>query len=320
MTRHLLSQLAHVEILSPRPDETVKFFEQQLGLEISARQGQSVYMRGWGEFFHHSVKVTEAAQPGLGHIGWRADGAEDLTEIARRLEATSYNEGWTDGDLGHGLAYRFRSPNGHLNEVFWEVQRWQALPELRTTLRNRPQKYVGRGAAVRKLNHVTVSASNVREDREFYMQYLGFKYREGAIFDGTDREATAFISVTQRSHDLGIVLDGAGGIGRLNHIAFWQDTREEVLRTADIMRDYAPDTIECGPGRHGATEGFFVYIREPGGNRVEISTSDTETFDPDREPVRWLAMAEHPSLYWGGDMPHSMYVYATPPIEIPASG
>src|SRR2546430_10077834 len=117
MARHLLSQLAHVEILSPRLDETVKFFEQQLGLEISARQGQSVYMRGWGEFFHHGVKVTEAAQPGLGHIGWRADGAEDLTEIARRLEATSHNEGWTDGDLGHGPAYRFRSPNGQIGRA-----------------------------------------------------------------------------------------------------------------------------------------------------------------------------------------------------------
>lgn len=35
MSKHLLSQLAHVEILSPRPAETVTFFEQQLGLEIT---------------------------------------------------------------------------------------------------------------------------------------------------------------------------------------------------------------------------------------------------------------------------------------------
>jgi catechol 2,3-dioxygenase len=59
MSKHLLSQLAHVEILSPRPAETVAFLEQQLGLEISERSGQSVYMRGWGEFFHHSLKVHE---------------------------------------------------------------------------------------------------------------------------------------------------------------------------------------------------------------------------------------------------------------------
>jgi catechol 2,3-dioxygenase len=118
MSKHLLSQLAHVEIFSPRPAETVTFFEQQIGLEISERSGQAVYLRGWGEFFHHSVKVTEAAQPGLGHVGWRAESAEALDEAAHVLEASGLGEGWMDGDVGHGRAYRFRSPDGHLNEVF----------------------------------------------------------------------------------------------------------------------------------------------------------------------------------------------------------
>ena len=129
MNTHLLSQLAHVELLSPRPEETVTFFEQQLGLEITTQVGQSSYLRGWGEFFHHSIKVTASTQSGLGHIGWRADSAEALQETVRLLEASGRGEGWSDGDQGHGPAYRFRSPDGHLHEVFWEVERWHAPPE-----------------------------------------------------------------------------------------------------------------------------------------------------------------------------------------------
>lgn len=148
MSKHLLSQLAHVEILSSRPAETVTFLEQQLGLEISERAGPSVYLRGWGEFFHHSLKVTESTQPGLGHVGWRTDSAEDLTDLARALATTDQGVGWMDGDHGHGPAYRFLSPDGHLNEVFWAVGLWQAPPDLQSTLHDRPQKYTDRGAAL----------------------------------------------------------------------------------------------------------------------------------------------------------------------------
>lgn len=316
MSTHLLSQLAHVELLSPRPEETVTFFEQQLGLEITTHVAQSSYLRGWGEFFHHSIKVTASAQSGLGHIGWRSDSAEALQEAVRLLEASGRGEGWSDGDHGHGPAYRFRSPDGHLHEVFWEVERWHASPELRSTLRDRPQKYTGRGAAARSLHHVTLNTSQIRACREFYQQHLGFRYHDGTIIDGTEQELTAFLAVTAHHHDLGLVRDPAGAAGRLNHVALYLDTREEVMRAADLMRDYDKSIIEFGPGRHCGGGSFFLYLREPGGNRIELHTGEALILAPDWEPTRWLA-SENPMLYWGGTVPSSMYEYATPPIERP---
>lgn len=316
MTEHLLSQLAHVEIFSPQPAETVTFFEQQLGLEISERFGQSVYMRGWGEFFHHSVKVTEAAHPGLGHVGWRAESAEDLVNVAQTLAATDKGLGWIDGDRGYGPAYRFRSPDGHLNEVFWEVEHWQAPAELKSTLRDRPQKYTGRGAAARWLNHVNLSASNVQACREFFQQHLGFRYRGCAVLDGTDTELIAFLAVGALDHDVAFTMDPAGAHGRLNHIAFSLDTREDLMRAADILRDYGPGTIEFGPGRHAPGGSFFLYLREPGGNRIELYTGETLILAPDWQPIRWFA-SDNPLAYWGGVAPQSMYTYATPPVDMP---
>jgi len=125
---HYISQLGHVELLTPKPEETLKFFEDTVGLEVSDRQGQSVYLRAWGEFHHHSLKITEAKTDGLGHIGWRAQSNEDLMDAVQFIESLGCGEGWIEGDLGHGKAYQYRSPGGHLEEIFWDVEKAQ-IPE-----------------------------------------------------------------------------------------------------------------------------------------------------------------------------------------------
>jgi catechol 2,3-dioxygenase-like lactoylglutathione lyase family enzyme len=69
MSERLLSQLAHVEVVSPVPEASLRFYTDVLGLHETARVGQSVYLRGWGDYFHHCLKLTEAPHAGLGHIG-----------------------------------------------------------------------------------------------------------------------------------------------------------------------------------------------------------------------------------------------------------
>lgn len=39
--KHLLSQLAHAEILTPKLEESVTFFKELMGMEESGRNGQS---------------------------------------------------------------------------------------------------------------------------------------------------------------------------------------------------------------------------------------------------------------------------------------
>jgi catechol 2,3-dioxygenase len=54
----LIAHLAHVEVLSPKPEESLRFYRDVLGLEESSREGGSVYLRAWGEWDHHSLKLT----------------------------------------------------------------------------------------------------------------------------------------------------------------------------------------------------------------------------------------------------------------------
>ena len=48
-----LSELAHIghtELLTPEPERSLEFFTQVLGMEEEAREGQSAYLRGWGDY------------------------------------------------------------------------------------------------------------------------------------------------------------------------------------------------------------------------------------------------------------------------------
>jgi len=44
-----LAHLAHVELFSPKPQESLDFFVNVMGMTESGRRGDSVYLRGWDE-------------------------------------------------------------------------------------------------------------------------------------------------------------------------------------------------------------------------------------------------------------------------------
>ena len=53
-----IHNLHHVEILTPKIEESLDFFTRVLGLHETGREGQSVYLRTSGEFGHHSTVLT----------------------------------------------------------------------------------------------------------------------------------------------------------------------------------------------------------------------------------------------------------------------
>ena len=67
-----LSMLAHVELLTPKLEESVAFARDMLGLFVVHEEPGSVYLRCWFDFYAYSLVLTEAPQPGLGHSAWRA--------------------------------------------------------------------------------------------------------------------------------------------------------------------------------------------------------------------------------------------------------
>jgi catechol 2,3-dioxygenase len=308
-----LAHIGHVELFTPEPERSLRFFVEALGMEQEAAEGQSVFLRGYGDYQRYSLKLTEAAEPGLGHMAIRARSAEALERRVAAIDATGLGLGWIDGDVGHGPAYRFTDPDGHPMELYYETERYEPPPHLRPVLRNQPQRYTGRGAGVSRLDHVNLLARDVAPCRTFGIDTLGYYQTEGIVLDdGT--ESGAWLSLTIAAHELIYVADARGARGRLHHLAFWVDTREECLRAADIFVDSGV-TIEAAPSKHGVAQGFFLYGFEPGGNRVEVTTGGYFVFDPDWEPIVWTAEERARGQYWGVRTIDSFHTYGTPDVS-----
>ena len=311
MSEILLSQLAHVELFSPKPEETVAWMKEIFGLEETTREGQSVYLRGWAEWLHSSLIVTEAKESGIGRIGWRTYGAEDPETIAKRLQDSEEHVGWVDDWTGHGRTYQYRSAFGrHLHEVFWDVDLYEAPEDKKDhAVPNRPQKIpTSGGSAVRYLDHVTMPSANMGGDIEFYKK-LGARHTAATeVEPGFSVFSTLTCNGIRSTHDIALVPDFSGMTGRGHHIAFRVDQRVDVERMAEIAVSHGTP-IELGPGVHGIDEITYLYLREPGGFRMEVNSGGWVNSMPDWEPKTYQAAGGNPgqSIYRNVTMPESFY-------------
>lgn len=309
-----VAHLGHVELLTPTPEESLRFFTKVLGMSETHRAGQSVFLRGSSDYERHTLKLTEHRQAGIAHVAWRTSSRQALARRAAVLEASGFGQGWIDRDVGHGTAYQFVDPDGHHMELYYEAEHYRAPAEQRSRLKNQPQRYSDVGVGIRRLDHVNLLCEEVTPNRLFMQEKLGFRLREHVILDdGT--EAAAWISVTPLVHDVAYTLDATRSRGRLHHVAFWVDNREDVLRAADILLE-SDIFIETGPSKHAITQAFFLYGYEPGGNRFEIFSGGYLIFAPDWEPVVWTQVERARGQAWGLRLPESFYSYGTPVVDV----
>ncbi len=312
---HDIAHLGHIELLSPEPAESVRFFCDVLGMQEVARQGQSVYLRAWGEYECYSLKLTEARQAGIAHTAFRAWSPRALNRLVQNIEASGHGQGWIEGDVGHGRAYQFTDPDGHVLELYYESEKYQAPEALRPALKNQPQRMPDHGIGVRRLDHINFLARHPASNRAFMQEQLGAMLTEEIVLDdGT--ESGIWLTFTNKAYDVVYTLDATGSTGRLHHIAYWVDNREDVLRAADIYLEHGIP-IEFAPGKHAIAQGFFLYAREPGGTRVEIATGSYLIFDPDWKPIIWSQADRAKGQAWGQPTVATFHTYGTPLVELP---
>lgn len=320
LQKSAVAQLAHVELFTPKLEESLWFFRDVLGLNKVERSGDSIYLRAYEDLYHHSLKLTQADEPGLGHVAWRTSSPEALEACAKHLEEIGAGLGWTEGDIGHGPSYRFQTPDGHVSEILWEVEYYEPAPEERSLLKSRTERKPLRGIPVRRLDHVNLMTPDVKTNQEFMQNALGFNLRELKV--GEDKQQIgSWLSVSSIVHEVAMMHDKSGATGRLHHLGFWYGYPQNIFDLADICADYNIE-IEMGPGKHGATQAFFLYVFEPGGNRIELfGDAGYLIFDPDWKTVVWDVSDERDleksSIWYGPRLEESFYSYATPPVKSP---
>jgi catechol 2,3-dioxygenase len=302
---HYLSQLAHIEVLTKDLDKSVAFFRDIVGMDETGRSEKSVYLRAWGDYFHHTLKLTQHESSGLGHLGWRADSPEALEDCVAYLEQIGAGDGWVEGDLGHGKAYRFKSPDGHQHEVFWEVEWLRETGERRSIYADRYASNRLKGANPRRFDHVTymVSKGKYQAEKEFWKGF-GLKNPDEIRIDDAMPPIGGLWTIGNLSHDIAVFTDPNIGENEavLNHICWNVDSREEVLLALDYFLEKGFKSVMGSPTRHKADEGFFIYIQDPGSEILfEYYACARLVFAPDHQDVHYLK--DNPNDAWGSVNP-----------------
>ncbi|MGA8152652.1 MAG: catechol 2,3-dioxygenase [Terriglobales bacterium] len=305
-----IAHVGHVELLTPKFEESVAFFKNIVGLHESGRSGSSVYLRAWGDYARYTLKLTASPKPGLGHLAFRTRSAEVLHSMVGFLQENGVAGAWHDGDFGHGRAFRFSSPDGHALELYFEAERFTPSVENRPGFKNQPQKYIPRGIAPRRLDHINLLAQDVGACRLFFRDLLGMRVTEQIIF-ADEGEMGAWLATTLKSYDVAFTRDHSPAHGRFHHLTYFMDSREDVLRAADILVENNV-FIETGPHKHSIGQTFFLYCYEPGGNRFEIGAGGYLILDPEWQPVVWSKEERPKGQAWGLQTVSTFHTYGTP--------
>ncbi|WP_394650284.1 3,4-dihydroxyphenylacetate 2,3-dioxygenase [uncultured Deinococcus sp.] len=269
------------------------FYVELLGLNVVHETPGALYLRA-NEDREWTLKLELAPEAGVKHLAYRVGTTDDLEAAARFLDAQGLPWRWeTEHDRPRLL--RFQDPYGVPVAFYaesvkhpWHLQDY----------------HLHRGAGLQRIDHINVMTPDVEGVMRWYMDELGFRLSEFTE-DEQGRVWAAWIQRRGSVHDLALT-NGTGP--RLHHFAYWMPDMQSIIRTCDILAGARmPEAIERGPGRHGVSNAFFLYIRDPDGHRIELYTSDYLTVDPDFEPIRWALDDPRRQTLWGARTPRSWF-------------
>ena len=295
---------AYAELVVTDLAEARRFWADLVGFVVEEERPGAVYLRGYEEMVHHSLVLREGPSPACARLAYRVRSNEDLDAAQSYFADLGCPvERVPAGTVaGVGEAVRVEDPLGFTVELFRDMDRADWLHQ-RYDLR--------RGAEVGRIDHFNLAVPDVVAAYAHY-EALGFGCSE--TIEDADVLYAAWMFRKPTVHDVAFTM-GAGP--RLHHIGFFAPESHQVLRICDILGSlHLEHHIERGPGRHGVSNAFYVYLRDPDGHRMEIYTSDYFTGDPDHETLRWSVDDPRRRDFWGGPVIDSWYQHAAPVLGL----
>ncbi|HET7087497.1 MAG TPA: 3,4-dihydroxyphenylacetate 2,3-dioxygenase [Anaerolineae bacterium] len=295
-----ITRVGHAEIRVTDLGRARAFYVDALGLLEIDKDDEHLYLGGMEERDKYCLLLRKAESSGIGHLAFRVAGPDDLDKIARVYEENGLPTRWIEPNTlerGQGRALRVQDPSGLPFEFYHEM-------EQRERLLQRFELY--RGAHVMRIDHFNCQAPNVQAAYDWWTKVMGFWCSEYTVSDDEpERLWAVWLHRKQNVHDLALM----NGIGpRLHHVGMWLQDTNSVLRACDILASLGMvGSMERGPGRHGLSNAFFLYLRDPDLNRIELYTNDYIIPDPDFEPIKWKLSDPRRATFWGHWAPRSWF-------------
>ncbi len=297
-------RLSHACLNVADLDASKTFYTDMLGLQISDESDGRVYLRAMEERGHHCLVLQQSGAPGTVEVmGFKTFDEEDLDKASAYFENKGRPVEWV------ARAYQGRtlltSDNMGIPLEFYH--KMDRLPSIH-------QQYaLYRGVKPLRLDHFNCFSSDVDASVAFYSDF-GFRVTEYTEDDESKRLWAAWMHRKGGVHDMAFT-NGRGP--RMHHVAFWVPTPLNIIDLLDLMSTsgYVAN-IERGPGRHGISNAFFLYVLDPDGHRIEVYCSDYQTVDPDHEPIKWELQDPQRQTLWGAPAPKSWFENGSPFVGV----
>jgi catechol-2,3-dioxygenase len=138
-------KLGHIALCTPDPLAASRFGADVMGLRVSDWiEDRFVFMRSG--FEHHTLNFARGPERRLHHIAFELRGAAHMQETCDLLARLKHNVLWgpVRHGPGHNIAIYHRNPDGHLVELFYDMD-WMIDEDLgyfdpRPWHRDRPQR------------------------------------------------------------------------------------------------------------------------------------------------------------------------------------
>ena len=286
---------SHVELGVRDLARSRAFYVDCLGLLVTSETADALFLRAVEERNHHSIVLRQSREPAVHAIEFKIASEEDLDRAAfwfgRKNLPVSFPE------LPHqGRTLRTVDVTGMPLDLYFRMEQTERML----------QKYAAyQGARIQRIDHINCFTPDVQASYDFYAD-IGFRLTEYTETDDPDPKLWAvWLHRKGNVHDLAFT-NGRGP--RLHHIGVWAAGALDILHICDVMATsgYVAN-MERGPGRHGISNAFFLYVRDPDGHRVELFTSDYLTVDPDLEPIHWSLSDPQRQTLWGHPAPKSWF-------------
>lgn len=277
-------RLGHVDVTVTDLDLATAYYTQVIGMDVTARTEDSVYLKCWDEEDHHSLRLRYAPRVGLDMFSFKVHRDDDLDQLENKITRYGFPvERVSKGEsLGQGESIRFFTPSGHLMELVADVDKvGTSVPRSHDPINHGHMPGFKEQITPPRMDHMLITAEEVGEATQFYMDVLGFRITE-QLLDGNGHQMATWLERSHSPHDLAVVHGPNGG---LHHFAYWLDDWDDVRDAADILA-FNGIQLDVGPTRHGITRGSTIYFFDPLGTRNEVFTGGYRP-DPDFPTITW---------------------------------
>ena len=291
-------RLSHVEYSVLDLAKSRAFYVDTLGLQVTHEDETSIYLRAMEERGHHCIALKKGSKSEVGVLGFKLYDEPDLDNAEAFFTSKGLPTEWIERPF-MGRTLRTVDPWGIPLEFYVKMDRLDCIH----------QEYkLYNGVKPLRIDHFNMFSADVDASVAFYNE-IGFRTTEYTEDSETGRVWAAWMQRKGGVHDVAFT-NGTGP--RLHHTAFWVPTPLNIIDLLDLMATtgYVAN-IERGPGRHGISNAFFLYILDPDGHRIEIYCSDYQTVDPDHEAIKWDLKDPQRQTLWGAAAPRSWFEHGS---------